>query len=532
MHRLLSILLFAALPLDAAAANVWTRVAYATDPSLLEPGVDSLHLEARALTDDGRVLFGAYPTELPPSSPFGSILAWSSLWIWEHDAGARRLGAEALDHSPPLPVIDWVLAPGRDGEVLFTAFETRELNRLDEAYGVYECDAAGACALRASSDDVLGGIPGGISWLSWNTFHSHDWYAFVAGVLGAEREAVLIASFGEAGPSPILFTGTPLPNADPSSTDASTLESFFEVEACEGSLVFATFETNGLFRWTPERGLEALFRAGQAAPGGTDGVVVAERPFGYFEDRVSNGAGDVAFAVRLEVGPGGVTDEAAQLLLFCPHDGPCERLLHDGDPVPGGPPGAVFSNGPYYGFEQIAENERGEIAFSARVEVAPGDERWGLFGPDADGNPVLRLLGGDPIPGDEGTQFYDFRALALDDDGVAIVQASSSFPRDDYFSYLLVGPNGFLRRLAPREPVLELAPGVFAEAVLELDAWDSSLEHFVFRAATDWTGLRGDGPSALFIVPEPDAIASTLAALAALAVRHSPHRRASRSTPP
>jgi hypothetical protein len=518
MRRPLSILLFALFVADPAGAAQWTRIAYATDPWLLEPGVESLHLEARALTDDGRVLFGAYPTALPPATFLGPILAWSSLWSWSQDAGARRIGTEALDHEPPLPVVDLVVAPGRDGGLLFTAFETRELSGfLDQAFGVYECNALGACALRASSGDALGGIPGGIRWISWNTFHSRDWYAFVAGVQGAGKsEAVLFAAVAGAPPSPILFTGMPLPNAGAVSADASTLDSFFDVEACEGSFVFSTFETNGLFRWTPQRGLEAIFRVGQAAPGGTDGAVVAVNSFGYLEDHVSNGAGDVAFAVRVEVGPGGVTDETAQLLVVCPHDGPCERLLRDGDPVPGGPPGAVFSNGQYYGFEQLAANERGEIAFTARVEVAPGDERWGLFAPDAQGKPVLRLLGNEPIPGEEGSQFYDFRALALDDDGVALVQASSAFAWDDYF---LVGPDGSVRRIAPREPLLELAPGVFAEAVLDLDAWDSSLDHFVFHAAADFTGLRGGGPSALFLVPEPSAIACGVAAIAALGIR-------------
>jgi hypothetical protein len=77
--------------------------------------------------------------------------------------------------------------------------------------------------------------------------------------------------------------------------------------------------------------------------------------------------------------------------------GDLEIVFQEDFPVPG-VPGAVFGN-----FSTVAMNREGELAFHAWFTGGNG-----IFGPDADGETVLRLSADDPVPGLLDVSFAEF----------------------------------------------------------------------------------------------------------------------------
>ena len=253
-----------------------------------------------------------------------------------------------------------------------------------------------------------------------------------------------------------------------------------------------------IYRWNAPGGLQLVARQYGPAPQGQT-----------FSGPKTFHLGDGGHLVFLDVGPGSFPDNFRGLYLHDEIDG-LRALVQLGDPLPG--------LSPSFGAQAaiaFAVNTLGDVAFSMRaLRSADGLVRSGMWGPDAEGNTVLRLIAGRSAPGLGSARIQRTEVLALSDEREILFKASlSTVDASDYAFYLL-DVNGHFRLLLRNRDLHELSPGVpealtFQAAPLQ---WDADLRHF--------GALLYDEADAPVIVstevPEPGALLAGVVAVASL----------------
>lgn len=160
--------------------------------------------------------------------------------------------------------------------------------------------------------------------------------------------------------------------------------------------------------------LAKVVRAGDPAPGG-NGAFNTFAGLNFARLRI-NGRGDVAFIANLLGTSGGTTDNTG---LFLGRPGSVRELARRGDPVPDGN-GSFLIDG-FGHVNQIALNDRGQVAFGSRVSGAAGGATEGLFLAEENGIEQIARLN-QTVPGG-GTLVEFLETVALNNNGQVLFWA-------------------------------------------------------------------------------------------------------------
>lgn len=310
--------------------------------------------------------------------------------------------------------------------------------------------------------------------------------------------------------------GDPAPGAG---DDAALVMDFARVELNDaGEIAFETDVRIGpsgptlpaIYRWDAQNGLRLVTLSYQ--PGVFDADTQVPGNF-----RFSDG-GHVAFvnyagtALFVEDGVSGVEERVAA-----------------GDPAPGLPAGftleefarSTHANDTTPGFT-FEVNALGDVAFTGRADFAGGGEesRYAIWGPDASGALVLRMMDGQDAPGIPGAKIATPAGrpptlIALSDQRELLIGTSVEGP-DPATSYevtYLLDADGNARILFRQGDILEFLPGVFESTRSGwVGAFDADLDHFAVHA------YSVSNREAFFYgqVPEVGGTAAGLAAVASL----------------
>jgi hypothetical protein len=355
--------------------------------------------------------------------------------------------------------------------------------------------------------------------------------------VGADLPGAVFAPDGAGGTALVARAGDPLPGgSDGEVIRLGVFGAFERVAASE--TVFLSSELGewvgrgelqpaALLRWRPGAPLETVVRPG--TPSAFAGGVT----FADVGLPASSPSGAIALVAWRATGDGTTSDPDGRAIWIGDTDGVTETWPLAGA-VPGGPEGAVFLEEPpageivFFG-HRLRVNDAAEVAFAAPIRLAPEAEATvGLFGPDANGAPTLRLVVGANAPG--GLTFQSFDPLHLAEDGRLLVQAQLSGPTVESFTntgWYLVPRDGSPRLLLRLSDEIEIAPGDLHHPSLfpEMLTHDAALGRFAMRFG------RAGQPSAIAVrtVPEPCTSLAGAGAFAALGLLGS-LRRARRWT--
>lgn len=550
---LLAVLLFGSLA--PALASPWSKIA-AEGEDAPEGRLYGPLILGSWIADDGSVSFA----EAPPD-PLQSPPAFR-LWRWSQASGAglvAALGGSALDTwarpelfsnaagdlalregSGPAPV-----ECGEEG----TSEQVRERLHAVPREGASALVAATGAPAPGASDltvarllqtkVIIGGHsefvfhfgPPSIDPGGEPTFYAQtaDDPCFLDEAV-ADLPGAVFAPDGAGGTALVARAGDPLPDGGESEVIRLGVFGAFERVAVSETVFLSSALgelvgrgeplISALLRWRPGSPLETVVRPGTPSPF-AGGVTFADTDL-----PASSPSGAIALVARRATGDGTTPDPDGRAIWIGDADGVTETWPLAGA-VPGGPDGAVFleelaERGIVFFGHRVRVNDAAEVAFAAPIRLAPEAEATvGLFGPDANGAPTLRLVVGASAPG--GLTFQSFDPLHLAEDGTLLVRAQLSGPPVESFmntGWYLLPRDGGPRLLLRLSDEIEIAPGDFRRPSFfpETLTHDAALGRFAMRFG------RAGEPTAIAVstVPEPFpslASASAYAGLGLLASR-------------
>jgi hypothetical protein len=246
-----------------------------------------------------------------------------------------------------------------------------------------------------------------------------------------------------------------------------------------------------IYRWTAESGTSLVVQQGLL-----DGTMLGPL-FGSFRFSLG-GSGHVAF-VAYEI-----WNDLSPWILVAAPDGPVQRVLGPGDPVPGMAQGDAFSW--FDDTDWFRVNAAGEVAFVTSVDTSGsgGIPTRGIWGPDEHGALSLRLREGQEIEVAPGETVGAPALIHLADDGSIL--ASARLGASITPAYLRIDPHGSIELIAGAGRNIDVGGVPVAVPYASL-VFDADLERFAIGAASQGIYVS---------VPEPGSSASALAAIAAL----------------
>lgn len=347
----------------------------------------------------------------------------------------------------------------------------------------------------------------------------------------ASLPAAVFAPDGAGGSALVARDGDALPGAG--GGEGIRLDSFERVAAADavfvsswlGELESGEPRPRALLRWRQGL-LETVVHPGEPSAF-AGGAVLADVGL-----PASSPSGTIALAAKRAAEDGTTPDPVGAGIWLGDADGVAESWPLVGA-VPGGPASAVFVEASAESAlpGAIRVNDAGEVAFVAKFRTAPGAApTTGLFGPGADGAPVLRLTAGASTPGG-GTLLW-LEPLHLAEDGILLARAGLPVGpgvccRSSDYSWHLLPRAGGPRLLLRETDLVEVAPGDLRSIGSYRMAYDGALTRFGMVFGVVGRLSREPTAIAVLTVPGPRAPLAGAGALVALGLRAS-RRRARR----